>query len=209
LNTEKLEDFMKQWILAIWVFLTVSFGFDSCSPFVGNVEGNGHITSQEKTVTEFDGIVLDGIGDINVHFSNVYKVIVVTDSNIQDIITINVINNLLYINEKENKNINAKKLEINVYMPILRVINNNGVGNINVENGNTTNLEISLSGIGDIYAQNYQARDINIINSGIGDAKVWATGTLTGELSGIGNILYKGEPKININTTGIGNIIKI
>jgi len=39
------------------------------------------------------------------------------------------------------------------------------------------------------------------------DIKIWVTESLTGSHSGIGDILYKGNPSIkNINKTGIGNI---
>jgi hypothetical protein len=182
--------------------------WDSCS--LGDIHGNGKIVSQERSVNDFYGVTLDGVGNVNIHYSEDHKVIVTTDSNMQDIIVIKSNENILYINKKNNNGFNPTELKIDVYMPEIKNIYLNGVGNIKIGSGKTSDFEINLSGVGNIEVQNYEAENVNIIHSGTGDIKIWVTKSLTGIFSGVGNILYKGDPVINnINKTGIGNIKKL
>jgi hypothetical protein len=134
-------------------------------------------------------------------------VVVTTDSNIQDIITTKVNGNNLYIDGKIKKNFNPTKLIIDVYMPELRNINLNGVGDIKIISGKTFDFRMNLSGVGDIEAQNYEAENVVVTLSGVGDIKTWVTKSLTGNISGVGNVLYRGNPSINnVNRSGVGNV---
>jgi len=171
-----------------------------------NVHGNGHITSEERAVDKFDSIVLDGVGNINVHPSNDHKVVITTDSNIQDMIKISVNNEILCVTERNRWGFDATKLNIDVYLPEIKSVELNGVGNINILEGKTDNFNIYMCGVGDIDAQNYKAKDIYIKHSGVGDAKIWAVDSINGSLTGIGNILYKGDPHKDIRVKGIGTV---
>jgi hypothetical protein len=91
-------------------------------------------------------------------------------------------------------------------MPELQSISLDGAGNIKIFTGNTSEMDFSLSGAGNIDAQNFQAQNVTIKHSGVGNAKIWATNSLSGTISGIGNILYIGNPTINVNKTGLGTI---
>ena len=169
------------------------------------IDGNGNITSTERIATGFNGIVLEGMGNINIHFSENFKVLVTTDSNIQDIITIETKNNLLYVDGKRGNGINPTELVIDVYLPELENIRLNGTGNINIDNGYAPLLSLTISGAGNIEAQNYEVENVNAIISGTGNIKTWAKNNLDGSISGVGNIYYKGNPTISINITGVGD----
>ena len=172
------------------------------------IKGNGDVISQERTANNFNAVILDGVGNVNVHPSDNYKVVVTTDSNIQDYIVVEINGNNLFIDKtKPNVNFETKKLIIDVYLPELKSISLNGAGNFQINNGNASELDISLSGAGNIDAQDFQVQNVSIRFSGAGNAKIWATNTLNGSFSGSGNILYKGSPTINVNITSIaGNI---
>jgi hypothetical protein len=101
---------------------------------------------------------------------------------------------------------NPTKLTIDVYLPELKSTKLEGVGNIKIFNGKTPELEIQLSGVGDIDALNYQTQSIDIRLSGTGDVTAWATISIKGRLSGIGNIMYKGSPANDISVGGIGKV---
>jgi hypothetical protein len=174
------------------------------------IKGNGNITNTERIAEGFKGILLEGVANINVHFSEDYKVVVTTDSNIQDYITIEVKNSLLYVDEKRTRDgINPTKIIIDVYLPELENITSKGVGNIEIDSGNGSALNLTLSGVGNIDAQNFQAQNVTVGHSGVGNVKIWATNTLNGYLSGVGNIFYKGNPTMNVNRTGVGNVKKL
>jgi hypothetical protein len=183
------------------VFLCI---LDSCV----HVFGNRNVVSQERQVRDFFGVILEGVGDVNIYYAENYRLVVTTDSNLQAIITTKVNGNYLYIDEKNNRNFNATELIIDVYMPELKYIKLDGVGDIKIVNGKTSDFEIKLSGVGDIDAQNYEAENVVVSLSGVGDIKTWATQSLTGNISGVGDILYRGNPSINnVNRrSGVGNV---
>lgn len=169
--------------------------------------------NQTRDLEGFDGVALEGVGEVNIHTGKEYKVIVTTDKNLQDDVITKVDGNTLYIDQK-SKNINVKRIfnsedmTIDVYMPELKNVSLAGLGNIKIHDGNTSELEISLSGAGNIDAQNYQVKNAKVTNSGTGEIIIWATETLNCELTGTGNINAKNNPVKNANVTvsGIGDI---
>jgi hypothetical protein len=171
------------------------------------INGDGNIIIQEKQVDGFDRIFLTDLGNVNVYHAENIRVVVITDSNIQDFVLLETDNNVLTLSLKSGLIYNnITQLTFNVYLPELKSVNTEGVGNITIAAGNATNLEISISGVGIVDSQNYEVQNITITHSGVGNAKIWATNSLNGEHSGIGNILYKGNPTINITRTGLGKI---
>jgi hypothetical protein len=193
---EKME--RNKFVLAFLAIMVVVF-------IAGCDMGNGNVISQERTVEGFNAVNLDGVGNVNIHFNENYKVTVTTDSNLQERVLTSVSGNALNITQRSGL-FNAKELTIDVYLPELKSISLKGAGNFKINAGNASELSISLSGTGNIDAQNFQVQNITITHSGVGNAKVWATNTLNGSLSGVGNILYKGNPTRNVTRTGVGNI---
>ena len=173
------------------------------------IQVNGKIVSQERVASDFQSITLSGVANVNVHPGEAYKVEVTTDDNLQDFISIESKNGVLYITSKDNKNLRPTKLNVDVHLPELKSINLSGVGSVKLSNGNALNLQISLSGVGSIDAENYQVQNITIQNSGVGSAKIWATESLKGTLSGVGNVSYKGNPEVNIKVSGVGKVNKL
>jgi hypothetical protein len=173
------------------------------------IRGDGNIVSQEREVSDFYGLTIDGVANVNVQSGEEYKLVVTTDDNLQDFVLLEVKNGILHINTKENTNLRPTKLIIDVHLPELQSISINGVGNVKIFNGNASDLKISLSGVGNIDAQNYQVQNVIINSSGVGNAKVWATNSLDGTLSGVGNIQYKGNPKVSVSVSGVGKVNKL
>ncbi|MCL2289742.1 MAG: DUF2807 domain-containing protein [Bacteroidetes bacterium] len=171
--------------------------------------GNGDVVSQERMANDFNGIVIDGVANVNVHSGEDYKVIVTTDINLQSKVLVEVKNNVLYIGTKSIKSFKPTKLIVDVHLPELQSINLKGVGNVKLSNGEASSLQISLSGAGGIDAQNYQVENVVINHSGVGDAKIWVTTSLSGTLSGVGDIYYKGNPIINVSVSGVGKLKKL
>jgi len=188
----------KLFSLVLGVIMTMTF-------FTGCEMGNGIVTSQERTAEGFSGITLDGLGNVNVHPGKKHKVVVTTDSNLQDRVLITVYGNNLRITQHSGL-FNANELTIDVYLPELTSIFLNGAGNFTINSGNASELTFSLSGTGNINAEDFSVQTVNITHSGVGNAKIWATNSLKGTFSGVGNIRYRGNPTINVNTTGVGNI---
>ena len=181
------------------------FGFILMVVFLGCEMGNGDVISQERNVEGFNGVKLEGVGNVNVYPGETYRVTVKTDSNLIDKVLTTVSGNILQITQKSGT-FNATELTINVYMPVIERITLTGAGNLKVFNGDSSELSISLSGSGNIDTQNLEVQNVTINSSGSGNSKIWATNTLKGTLSGSGNISYKGTPTVTVSTTGTGKI---
>jgi len=194
-------------ILSVFLIAAFLAVLNSCSLIlIGDIRGNGSIESQERSVSNFHSVVLDGVGDVNIHFAENYRVVVTTDSNIQDIVVVRANGNDLHIETRQHTIFNTSKLVIDVYLPELRSIKLRGVGSITMYGGAASDLEMVLSGVGNIKAQNYNVENVNVTLSGVGDIKTWATKTLSGKISGVGDVYYRGTPAISVHTNITGSV---
>ena len=195
-------------MIIIFIIVLIS----ACCPYANNqttLRGNGELTSQEKILTAFDNVVLSGVGTANIHFSDEFKIVVNTDSNIQEFISLNINENTLNISQNSNINLNYTRLVYDIYLPEIKSITTRGAGNINIDSGNATDLEIHISGVGNVNTLNYEVENVYIVLSGVGNARVWATYSIHGRLSGVGDIMYKGNPSNRILISGIGTVKQI
>jgi len=198
----ELVEIMKKIVFLLFtsvLFLTSCIVIKVGGDIDNAIKGNGDIVRQERTVSGFYGLTINGAADVNVQTGENYKVVVATDNNLQEFVFVDIKDNFLQINTKSN--IKPTRLMIDVYLPKLQSINLNGVGNVKLSNGKASSLELSLSGVGNIDAENYQVENITMKQSGVGNSKIWATNSLTGTLSGVGNIHYKGNPMVSVKVS--------
>jgi hypothetical protein len=64
-----------------------------------------------------------------------------------------------------------------------------------------------ISGSGDVQAFNLETRTADIRSSGSGNADVFVLELLKASLSGSGDVRYKGNPTLDVSTTGSGDVI--
>jgi hypothetical protein len=84
-----------------------------------------------------------------------------------------------------------------------------GAGNIDLS-GFADKQNIEMSGASSYDASGLTTNYTTIDLSGAGCAKINAVKEINGELSGVGSILYKGEPPVkNISVSGLGTFSKI
>ncbi|MDR1230750.1 MAG: DUF2807 domain-containing protein [Spirochaetaceae bacterium] len=192
----------------IWIVIFVLILFACFAVFgEGSGEGNGNIGSQERTVGEFTAVTVNRGGEVNIHFAANHRVVVTTDSNMQDSVTTVTENNILKVEQRSN--VNNVKVIIDIYLPEIDTINLKTVGSIKIENGNGLDLEIRAESVGTIDLEKYCVENVTITGNGFGTIKIWATDSLNGNLSGVGSFHYKGSPRINMDISGLGNIKQI
>jgi hypothetical protein len=81
-----------------------------------------------------------------------------------------------------------------------------GAGAVNLS-GKVNKQRLELSGAGNVDAFELQSKDCDISLSGFGSAQVFVTDNLNAEVSGVGSIRFKGDPRnIKREVTGLGNI---
>ncbi|GHU70199.1 DUF2807 domain-containing protein [Clostridia bacterium] len=169
--------------------------------------GSGTVTNQDRAVDEFDRIVFSGAGEVTIKFADRYSVIVTADDNTQQHIKMNAEDGVLTIS-MDVKTVRATKLSIDITMPTLTAIDMEGAGSITLGDGSADNLAVKLSGVGSIDATRYQIKNASVNLEGVGTLKVWATESLSGKLSGVGQLVYKGSPTLNVDHEGLGNIVR-
>jgi len=193
------------------------------------VLGNGTIVTQSKSAQGFSTVALAIPGNMRIHPGEEYRLVITTDSNIMDMITVEVRGSALTIGVERNANINPTELTIDVYLPALRSLSLVGSGHINVgelsassldisiigagavtlASGSASSLSVIISGSGDISAENFQASDVEVVISGAGVVSTWATNSISGVISGMGVILYRGDPRIDVVIAGAGQVMRL
>jgi len=84
-----------------------------------------------------------------------------------------------------------------------------GAGDIQLS-GTTTDLDIKMSGAGGLDAYDLKAEYARVRISGVGGADVYVTRELEAHISGLGDINYKGNPKVvDRQISGLGSINQV
>jgi hypothetical protein len=119
---------------------------------VTNSDTNISSNKQERTVGKFGGIAISSGIKVNFTQGNNQSVVVDTDPNMQQYVTTAVKNNILYINvnNRGKKNLNFKKLIVNVEAPQLssaKISSGSVLSTMNTVNENDFDAEISSGAI--------------------------------------------------------------
>ncbi|MBC3542325.1 head GIN domain-containing protein [Rufibacter sediminis] len=86
-------------------------------------------------------------------------------------------------------------------------VQHSGSGDVEL-NGFTSNLETTLSGSGRVMGYFMHADTAQVITSGSGHQQIWVNKVLDANISGSGNIYYRGNPSlVSKLTTGSGKVI--
>jgi len=193
----------------------------------GGVEGNGIAKTENRNVSAFSNVEVDGAFDVYVECRKKQKLEVSGDSNILPHIITRIKGNTLQITT--SKTICPKKLlEVRISadniekvtasgavdLSISGVDNNKldleigGAGDIKAS-GKTKNFRVDVSGSGDLKAKDLKAENVEVSINGAGNAIVNASKKLNAEINGAGDITYYGNPKEVIQEiSGAGDIIK-
>ncbi len=98
-------------------------------------------------------------------------------------------------------------VELEVYLKKL-ITQIEGRGDI-ILSGEVEQNEISMKGSGVLRAFGCKASETEIKLEGSGDAYLSVQNSLTGSLSGSGDIYYRGAPEVDIIVTGTGEVIEV
>ena len=195
----------------------------SCSENL--IVGSSEIIEEERSVSSFEYIVIEGLYETKILQGNKHEVSVIANANILDNIHTKVNNKTLKIT-MDNQSYNNINVELIITMPTIRKVTKRGVGSTRMEGfydlaelelnhygvasfsleGSVNKLRLNKSGVGPLEAFDLKVESCDIEQNGIGNTKLTCNKSLKGELTGIGNIYYKGQPNIDVGVTGIGKI---
>jgi hypothetical protein len=182
------------------------FNFSSCE----KVKGEGPLQSELRAVTGFSGVSASISGKINYMIAPVYKVEIIAQRNILDVIQTSKVDGHLRIKVKDGVSIKTnEEIVVNISAPSADYLHLSGSGNI-VITGNlvSSNLDMNISGSGSITVPDAAvATKIDAVISGSGSMQVLA-GTAKNQqlrISGSGKYIADGVTSDNVVATISGS----
>ena len=191
------------------------------------IEGSGQFETRTYDVNDFDAIRIDGVFEIDVTVGEDFAVSVEAEDNLLEYIIVEVRRGELLLDIEDDVDIETdEKFVVTVSMPALVEVDGNGVydlratgldneqteihaqgvGSIRLE-GRTVDLRIECEGVGDIDASDLVAENADVRVEGIGDVYVFVEGELRARVSGLGEIVYSGNPaSVDDHVDGFGSI---
>jgi len=212
-------------IFTLLLIIIISMIYVSCGNLFPMV-GNGNLVTSERRVSAFEKINSGGSREIRFHVSREYRVVVTSDSNLIDLVTTDIRNNVLNIGLKRGS-YSFTKIQVDVYCPTLTGVSISGSGSFT---GNdaiiTSTFDTDVSGSGEINGtidcNNFSAKitgsgkiavagngkdsDIIISGSGAFSGNNFAINNADVRVSGSGRANIFVSENLNVNITGSGEV---
>ncbi|HEX2532879.1 MAG TPA: head GIN domain-containing protein [Chitinophagaceae bacterium] len=186
--------------------------FSSCRFVRGErITGNGKSATQERTITDFEGVEVAGHFDVYVTQGAAYSVRLEGDENLLEFIEVRKDGSTLEVGPREGYNLNPQAgLKVHVTAPALHYFSIAGSGNLKGETKIThpNGIEVNLAGSGNANLD-LDAPEVNVEVAGSGNVNLrGTTRRFSTEIAGSGEIhafdLMSEEADIDI--AGSGNV---
>lgn len=205
-----------------------SFG-KSSAPFFSisfnSVKGSGVAATDVRKLSDFKGVDVGGVFQVEVVSGKEYAVEVDADDNLLPYIKTEVDGDVLKISATERLK-SSTPMRIRVSAPNIESVEASGASKVSVAEiknsdlridtsgaskvqiaGETASLTIDVSGASKIDAGDLKAGKANVDASGASSVDVFVTGELVSEASGASKIGYAGNPSsVSKNTSGAGKV---
>lgn len=185
--------------------------FPSCMWDGDRIEGNGNVTTVNKSLGDFTGVELHGNYDVYLTEGSPAAARIEADENLQQHIKLQVENGLLKLETTDDARLKARKgIKIYITAPEFNNIQVTSAGSVTGQSKISTDgpLRIACSGAGALELD-VDAPEINTSISGAGHIRLAGeTKKFSGDVSGIGNISAMGllTEESNLDISGTGNI---
>lgn len=211
-------------VLALAASQSLAFSFHGHGHGRG-IEGSGNLETRELSLDDFAKIDLGGAFDLQVRFGDKQKVSVTIDDNLWDNLVAEVSGDELELNWDDNCQPD-RDCRIEIVVRSLNQVSIHGAGDVEIEDfrgdsftyelsgagdltmdGQVDDLKIRVSGAGNADTRELKANNVDISVSGAGNADVYAAKSIKARVSGVGKVVYSGDPEDkNTTVSGIGSI---
>ena len=172
------------------------------------VIGTGDIVTKNLELNPFTELTLAGVANLYISLGEKQSVSISAQQNIIDITNWEVTAGGLIISIDENVRLeNHKEIRFDIVVTNLSAIQHSGIGDIILEGPARSFFEIDYRGIGHVLAYGLPVDNCTVYSNGPGDCKVMVNDNLEVDISGIGNIYYRGIPEITVTDTGLGELV--
>lgn len=246
---------MKKFLFILLAIIISGALFTGCGAIGNKITGNGDYETKNIELSigsEYQLIIKNlsfenTIGQINIlkNFET-DKISLITDSNIQNKISVTLSGNTIIIKGESNYRFNTGKFEISTGAMFSKVdveggfnidadnitgdavcsfkgavsgeiknINSAlfkldiaGAGNLMLK-GSSEDFMLDVDGTANITAFEFLTNNTEVKLAGAGFIEIFAAKTLSGNLSGVGTIRYKGNAVQTIQTLGLGTVVHV
>ncbi|MFW2335701.1 GIN domain-containing protein [Ilumatobacter sp.] len=207
--------------------LLVTLVAAACGSDVDGVRGSGDVQTDERAVSGFDEILLEGGGSIVVDVSGTESLRIEADDNLLPLLSSEVRGRRLELRTRESiapsqpvvYTIGAVAFEgISIVGSVDLVATNldctsfdasiAGAGDLDLT-GECDRLELSITGTGGFAGEAFEVATADIDISGSGNVVVNATDELVVRITGSGDVAYLGDPSTDIDIAGSGDVRKL
>jgi hypothetical protein len=195
------------------------------APSTPSTRGSGVSVTDHREVAPFTSVELVGANTVAIHAGTPLSVAVTGDDNLVDRVTTVVQDGRLVIDNRGSFTTDADMI-VTVSAPSLDTVELSGAGTVMVDGAASDNFSATLTGDGTLVASgvvlrltavlagtgtidlhDLVARDGIAQLDGTGTIRVHATSALDATLTGVGTILYRGDPTVTMHNTGTGTVV--
>lgn len=215
---------MRRVSYAASVALIAGLALNGCGPVI---VGNGDVITEDREVTGFSGVRIDGSADVYVMQDTSESVVVETDENLMEYVTTELVGGMLAVDTRQGVALAPTKLIVYVQGPDIDELSINGSGDITASSTLIgERLDLSIDGSGDISARvdmtsvytsidgsgdvtlsgETDAHSISIDGSGDVKASNLATSTTTITIDGSGNCKVNAAETLTVTIDGSGDV---
>lgn len=211
---------MKKIILAP-LFLLILASCDS-----GGVRGNGHLASEQRTLSPFSNVDTEGAFQVDWR-AGAPSATVTTDENLIGLVELRVTGDTLHVGTQRSVR-PTHSIKLALTSAALKGADLSGASQLVAHqltgprfafetagaakvtlDGTVDELVVSMTGAGDLRADSLQTKSAELSLIGAGDARVAVSDTLKVSIIGAGKVEYTGNPPhIQRNITGAGTVRK-
>ena len=189
-------------------------------------DGASNVTSESRDVSGFDEVELRGVGNLSINQTGSEFLMVEAQESVLPKIKTEVVNNRLIIGPEPNTSIQTTQ-PINYTLTVkdLNALKVSGSGDVQAQGISTDELavtmsgtadvkisgeadsqEIDISGTGDYQAEGLESKEVKVDVGGTGSAIVNVSDELDAKVSGAGSVGYLGDPTVQQDVSGIGEV---
>jgi len=189
-------------------------------------EGSGVSATESRDLDPFKSVELAGSNNVLIRVGEKQSVVVRADHNLLNRVTTDVQSGKLVVGNTPGSFTTRSPMSVEVDVPTLNQLTLAGSGNIvasNIEahslevilsgsgtlngSGAAKRLDVRVSGSGTVHFERLAATDARTVVSGVGSIFVTATKDLDASVSGVGAIVYSGNPQhVTKSVTGEGAV---
>ena len=182
---------------------------------IGNglkIEPSGTIVKKEYKQKEFDKLVVDVVANVKFIQSKDgdFRVVLSCPDNYVELFKFEVSNRELAVEfTRDNVNIEAKNVDVTVYSPMLRRLDNSGVSSVEIDKLVSDELAVENSGVGSLYLSGLTIGHLEADCSGVGSIELNGMAERAElDCSGVGSIKGEGlkAKSVKAGVSGVGGI---